>query len=353
MKIIKVLPFFIVLSVSVFGQTSKSELTGFWDSGASWLGGTFPGSATSTLITATTKIIVVDGTIKSNKSVTLNASSLTINAADTVVILGDLDLVALASVTNNGVLVVIGNVSNGASALTNNGKMVVTGNYTNALGTNTFSGPSYLYGTSSGFLVAPSFSSKANLITNDVALYNWVNQMNSALPIELSAFEVYANGGSTDVMWSTASELSNDYFTIERSTNGKDFEKIGTVKGAGDSKESRSYRFVDSQPVVGKNYYRLSQTDFDGHKEYFKVLFVSIEQIISASIFPNPTSEYVYINNTTEEFTYSIRDVKGLSVSHGAADRETKISVESLKPGIYYIELTNNSKTGTLRFVKN
>ena len=63
------------------------------------------------------------------------------------------------------------------------------------------------------------------------------------------------------------SELNNDFFTVERSINSTDWEIIGTVNGAGNSKSLINYSFIDSSPLSGTSYYRLKQTDFDSEFE--------------------------------------------------------------------------------------
>jgi hypothetical protein len=363
MKNFTILSFFLVLTaVNVFGQTSNSEKNGYWDQGTSWSGGVFPGTVSSGVITAVSKVIVVDGTIKSNKSVSLNLSSLTIHASDTLVILGNLNLTA-SSLTNNGILIVIGNVVNDAStsATSGTGKLVVTGNYTNVLGLgNTFTGPSYVYGSTNGFLFAPSVDSKANLISNDLALYNYVNLMNGALPIELISFNASIEGSSVLLFWSTATEINNDHFTIERSGNGKTFETIATIDGAGNSKKRRNYSSVDNQPLPGKSYYRLSQTDYDGHGVQFHIVYVSREEQ-GIRIYPNPTVEYLYFNEPKDGYSVSVKDMRGLSLSKEFELQETQsgessINVSDLKPGVYYLILTSSeadSHSRTFRFVKN
>ena len=66
-----------------------------------------------------------------------------------------------------------------------------------------------------------------------------------------------------DVNWITATEINNNYFTLERSATGINFEPIGYVQGAGNSTSTINYVFKDRDPLNGIGYYRLKQTDFD------------------------------------------------------------------------------------------
>lgn len=120
------------------------------------------------------------------------------------------------------------------------------------------------------------------------------------LPIELAYFTATLNDrGTVDLEWATYVEINNDYFTIERSTDGQNFVPIGEVAGAGNSDQQQDYYFEDASPKAGTNYYRLKQTDFNGASEYFDIQTVKVPltatsasqlQIMEAA--PNPVQTY-------------------------------------------------------------
>lgn len=88
------------------------------------------------------------------------------------------------------------------------------------------------------------------------------------LPVTLITFEGdKMHAGSYMLKWQTASEIDNDYFSVERSANGSDFNQIGKIQGAGTTNEIQAYSFEDERPLPGVNYYRLVQYDFDGQNE--------------------------------------------------------------------------------------
>src|SRR5690606_24463115 len=92
------------------------------------------------------------------------------------------------------------------------------------------------------------------------------------LPIVLDYFTAQTTpSNSILVEWGTVSEKENDFFTLERSADGKTFEIITTVEGAGNSNQKLQYSFEDHRSSVGMNYYRLKQTDYNGDFEYFKI----------------------------------------------------------------------------------
>jgi hypothetical protein len=95
------------------------------------------------------------------------------------------------------------------------------------------------------------------------------------LPIELIFFDGVENNGNNLLYWATSSEKDNDYFTLERSIDGNDWDVVSNIEAAGNSQEELNYSYVDKLYKRGEvNYYRLSQTDFDGQKEYFNIVAI-------------------------------------------------------------------------------
>jgi hypothetical protein len=101
---------------------------------------------------------------------------------------------------------------------------------------------------------------------------NFENADGVILPIELLSFSAEVLPGEVLLHWSTATEINNDFFTLERSEDAFAWEIIGQVQGAGTTSQTMHYTFSDRQPLEGLSYYRLKQTDFDGTYEYFAPL---------------------------------------------------------------------------------
>jgi hypothetical protein len=93
----------------------------------------------------------------------------------------------------------------------------------------------------------------------------------TALPIELLYFNATEDDGYNLLEWASATEINNDYYTIERSFDGKNWEVLANVDGAGNSVQALNYRYMHYNPEDSLNYYRLKQTDFDGAYEYFDI----------------------------------------------------------------------------------
>ncbi|MBL0340994.1 MAG: T9SS type A sorting domain-containing protein [Bacteroidetes bacterium] len=130
----------------------------------------------------------------------------------------------------------------------------------------------------------------------------------SPLPIELVSFEVKKAGSTAAIMWQTASEINNDYFTVERSDDGVNFELLLKVDGAGNSTSVRSYSAIDQSPLKGINYYRLKQTDFDGKFTYSEIKSIYFGKGQTFSVYPNPVA-------SNSDFTISVPDKAEYSIS--------------------------------------
>jgi len=98
--------------------------------------------------------------------------------------------------------------------------------------------------------------------------------VNCLLPIELLSFDgIYSNNRNT-LKWSVATQINNDYFTIEKSTDGYTWNKLGNVDGVGNTTNILNYSIDDFDYSKTINYYRLSQTDYNGTTEYFNIIAI-------------------------------------------------------------------------------
>ena len=126
--------------------------------------------------------------------------------------------------------------------------------------------------------------------------YRYVNIGSSPLPVELLSFSASKKDNFVQLNWSTASENNNDYFSIERSGSGESWSLIGKIKGSGNSSMTLDYSFIDREPLQDITYYRLSQTDYDGKSEGFRVIRLNPTKNLSQksnvlNVSPNPFSE--------------------------------------------------------------
>ena len=161
--------------------------------------------------------------------------------------------------------------------------------------------------------------------------------------------------GKQQLEWVTATEINNDFFTLERSQDGKSFEEIGKVKGAGNSSQILNYNFTDEHPNSGVSYYRLKQTDYDGQYAYSDLVpFMSGKSNFEfANIVANSKEQTlsVYLNNGRDEIVnYSLNDALGKVVYSGSHPAQKGISIlhldgSILQSGIYYITVSNRQSS--------
>lgn len=115
------------------------------------------------------------------------------------------------------------------------------------------------------------------------------NRFSTPLPIELISFDALQNKNTVDLNWTTASEINNDYFTIERSPDAINWDEIATVNGAGNSTSTINYSETDNAPLNGINYYRLKQTNYDGASTYSQTVAVNFKNNDETiEVYPNP-----------------------------------------------------------------
>lgn len=119
----------------------------------------------------------------------------------------------------------------------------------------------------------------------------WAMALNSnPLPITLQSFTATPNGHLQVLcQWITASEINNDYFELQHSVDALSFNTIATIAGAGNTTTENQYQFHHLDPIIGINYYRLKQTDFDGAYSYSQVIPIAFRQgNLLLQAFPNP-----------------------------------------------------------------
>lgn len=175
-----------------------------------------------------------------------------------------------------------------------------------------------------------------------------INESQTPLPVELIDFSGTwdANNRITEIFWSTASELNSDYFIVEHSTDGLNWELLLQVKAHNNSQSKKDYRVVDETNKPTLSYYRLTQFDLEGHlKPYpaIKVIRDKRDAQSPISITPNPvTSELNLSHSIKGKLNFKVINAIGQDVSNGLEvlknqDNQLRLNVSNLKNGLYYI----------------
>lgn len=163
----------------------------------------------------------------------------------------------------------------------------------------------------------------------------------SAFPIELLRFDAILTAkNQVHISWQTAQELNNDYFTVERSTDGSFFEQLQQVAAVGNSNTPQNYEIYDNNPYLGHSYYRLKQTDIDGHFTYSALKEIYVGNDKSYQLYPNPITQNLTIEAVTKINEIEIWDMVGKKmISYIPTSAISILDFSHLPYGVYKVVL--------------
>ena len=173
----------------------------------------------------------------------------------------------------------------------------------------------------------------------------------AALPIQLLYFTAKQQTNRVRLDWSTASEINNDYFTVERSEDGEYFNELFKKSGAGMSNTNLYYFGYDNKPLAGTSYYRLKQTDFDGKNTYSNIESIYLQQesqIEGLKIYPNPSVDNTihldFSGKSNQVVKCILQDAIGKEIAVHIFDTEKGsnnfvLSYPEVASGMYMLEI--------------
>jgi hypothetical protein len=168
----------------------------------------------------------------------------------------------------------------------------------------------------------------------------------SPLPVELTRFGCRkTSDNQVQLTWSTASEDNNDYFTVERSADAKNYVAIAKVKGGGNSYVPLHYSSMDNSPLLGTSFYRIKQTDFNGMSKYSKACVVNnlkSQEVGDVMIYPNPTNAIINIDlgETVARKIIIISSHGEVVYSTNASEQnKLKVDMSAFADGIYMVQI--------------
>lgn len=176
----------------------------------------------------------------------------------------------------------------------------------------------------------------------------------NVLPVELASFTGSSKPGYNEVQWITLSEINCDYFVLERSLDGKSWETVTTVNGAGTTQEEHSYEIQDIVKSPKTYYYRLWQFDFDKAMRGSGVISVESMRLHSAVVFPNPTDgDFTLMLGELHPGTVmKIFDMRGNEIYKEENIDSEKVDIEAqLQSGVYQILIDRDGETESIKFV--
>jgi hypothetical protein len=176
-----------------------------------------------------------------------------------------------------------------------------------------------------------------------------------SLPIDLVSFGAQPDGTMVRLDWTVSMEINNDYFTIERSLDGLEFEPIAVVQGGGNHSVETDYQTYDEQPEIGLSYYRLKQTDFDGKFKVYDMVSVTITSTASTSfeIYPNPNkgSFTISLDTPFDKTNVMVLNAMGQMVYinelvNTTGKTKTQLDLRDiLATGIYFVKVDSGKDT--------
>ena len=185
-----------------------------------------------------------------------------------------------------------------------------------------------------------------------------ISNATTILPIKLLFFDAFSNDGVLSFNWATAIEINNDYFTVEQSTDGENFQEIGAVKGNGTVYDVSNYQwdYVDGHSR-GEVYYRLKQTDFDGKSTYSDMIIPTNNSGESWTVYPNPVDldQDILLRShgvSGVDIEVIVRDASGQICFQNFFESEIDSRIVTLKgfakdSGVYFVTVVSKENTVT------
>ncbi len=219
--------------------------------------------------------------------------------------------------------------------------------------TNVFAG-----GDNSGF----GINTMACSVPGNIFVGDWsdgfsyaTNGCGIGLPVELTSFNVTCSKMTVTIAWKIESQINNDYFTVERAVDGMNFQSVGMVTGAGTSSVPTNYTYVDVTPLEGLSYYRLKQTDYNGHYHYFNTITTACEDLLSSFyVYPNPNNGHFTIESAEQPAEVLITNLFGEKILRTKINNsKTEIVLNNQVQGIYFVRLNFEKRSITKKIVIN
>lgn len=166
--------------------------------------------------------------------------------------------------------------------------------------------------------------------------------LNAPLPLQLLDFSAILKEDIVDINWQTSQEVNTDFFTVERSTDNRNWEALEKVIAAGNSQQTQIYAMEDKQPMRGLSYYRLKQVDKNGAFIYSSVEVVEYHKAASVSLYPNPVQTHLTVDVAdSSQKLIRIYSIDGQLMYEG---QDGEIEVSSWAAGLYSVVILEGQK---------
>lgn len=193
--------------------------------------------------------------------------------------------------------------------------------------------------------------------TNKSLIIRGIIAPGDPLSLKLQSFKGQQENNGNRLNWITAQEDNVDRFEVERSNDGKHFEKIAEVSATGNNREgSNQYTYLDNN-VHGNAYYRLKMIDRDNKFNYSNIVVLRNDVAGKSSIrlYPNPTGNTLFLDGVQGKASYTITDATGRTVianSTNATGTTVSVDVSGLAHGLYFLHYADERSSNAVKFVK-
>ncbi len=197
----------------------------------------------------------------------------------------------------------------------------------------------------------------------DVSVANeqkWSNPFLGALPLTFVDIIAKPSGSGIELQWQTANEINHDFFIVEKSIDAKTWKSLTVVQSEENSRSSKKYTVLDENPIIGKQFYRIKQTDYDGQFTYSNIVSVLFGTNDSGNLklYPNPAIDRISMvaedapddDGELHIINYMGKDILVKKLVHIS---QNQIDISQLPKGIYLVRLTSNNRTWQQQLVKN
>jgi hypothetical protein len=173
----------------------------------------------------------------------------------------------------------------------------------------------------------------------------------AVLPVKLSAFNVTLVAAQVNIEWTTDMEANASRYEIERSIDGINWNKIGTVTAKGNSSIVTKYSYSDMLKNGGNVSYRLKMIDLDETFSYSLIRTIKTTSTVEMNVFPNPATNYIVISaKDNNKKNIQLLNINGQIVKQTSGSGSVTLSVNDLKGGYYFVKVTDaNGNANTFK----
>ena len=189
--------------------------------------------------------------------------------------------------------------------------------------------------------------------TNGTFGFSGVNNIGGILPVTYLYFNAKSMKDKVAIDFATASEENNDFFQVERSRDGLNFEALERLPSKITRGGSASYKLIDNSPYSNINYYRIKQVDLNGQFSYSELRSVDLQSVEPTFIYYDQSRDQMEINNFKETFELSVYNISGKIVLSASENTNNQsVSTTNLLQGIYIVRLVSGNDVYSQRILK-